>query len=70
MDKLKSIKGKKISSVSYKYTWDNTQVESITLHFEDRSSLEINAHTTSGCEECDPDGSQIQYLSFFQKEPR
>lgn len=61
---LKKYEGKKIKSIEHKMTWQGGEVESIRILFTDGEKLEISAMTEKGCEQCDEDGSQCNYLWF------
>ena len=62
---IEQFTGKTIKAIEEKQTWDKNHIESIVLRFTDGTSLEITAMTTKGCGECDDDGSNPDYLSFW-----
>lgn len=64
MDDLDKIVGKKIIEVEKGMTWDDREVDTATLVFDDGSKLIIAALSEKGCLECDEDGSLNDYLLF------
>ena len=60
--------GKPLSKVVVNETWDGSEVAEIILTFEGGARIEINAASLRGCRECDPDGSQIDYLSLWRND--
>ena len=66
----KDIEGKKIVSVEAKASWDKTEISHVVLHFDDGSELRLSASTQSGCEECNYDGSNVNYLNLDFSEKR
>lgn len=69
--KLEELVGKTIMGVKSWKTWTDKETEKLQLEFADGLILEVGAHTTAGCPECDEDGSQITYLTFYDfKKPK
>jgi len=65
-NQMEKLVGKKLTCVQVKRTWDDSEIESVTLGFSDHS-MTFTALTQKGCEECDPDGSNIDYISVRVK---
>ena len=65
-NQMEKLVGKKLTCVQVKRTWDDSEIESVTLGFGDHS-MTFTALTHRGCEECDPDGSNIDYISVRVK---
>lgn len=61
---LKKYEGKTIKSIEHRMTWKRTEIAEIIIHFTDGAKLEVSAMTESGCQECDYDGSNCNYLFF------
>lgn len=59
--------GKTIESIETRLTWRDNETSSWTIHFTDGTTVNIDVHTEAGCQECDPDGSALTYLSIFSK---
>lgn len=65
VSKLKmNLEGKKIVSVTPRISWDGTEMENVLIKFDDGSEIEMNGSTQSGCAECNPDGSNVDYISY------
>ena len=65
-NQMEKLVGKKLTCVQVKRTWDDSEIESVILGFGDHS-MEFAALTQSGCEECNSDGSNIDYISVRVK---
>jgi hypothetical protein len=65
-DQMEKLVGKKLTCVQVKRTWDDSEIESVYLGFG-KHSIKLAALTNKGCEDCDPDGSQLDYLSVRVK---
>jgi hypothetical protein len=65
-DQMVKLVGKKLTCVQVKRTWDDSEIESVTLGVGNHS-MTFTASTLKGCEECDPDGSNIDYISVRVK---
>ncbi len=62
--KLVAVRGKTVDTVELLKSWSSHEIDSITIHFTDTSTLHISASTYAGCNECDEDGSAITYLNI------
>jgi hypothetical protein len=62
---IKALVGKTIKAVTVRKTWNDREDEAIEFVFTDGTRMNVSASTQSGCNECNYDGRNIDYLNIY-----
>ena len=72
---IESLIGKTIAKITYYPTWRTMdkpkaeqKMEEVTIEFTDGNELSIYPAGGEGCAECDPDGSNSQFIEFWWRQ--
>lgn len=69
VETLKQLEGATIQKIAPQYAWHKPYVDGIILTLSKEGNtfeIWVTAHSQKGCEQCDEDGSGIDYLEVDQ----